>query len=141
MFNWIKTFHDESAGAMGEGLSQEESDVALRLEMFKKQFRPKRGFFAFHPSPFAVRTLWNYQNELKYVAEAEWRRKKDLPAETFEEFLERKRPGNKYPLLLGTVILTLVVIFMVDTDYSRGHYYNQALMQLGCFSICVRAWL
>ena len=101
MFNWGKTPHDESAEAVGGALSQEESDVALRLRLFKQcptysYAHPRAGFGVFFPSPFAVRTLWNYQMELKYVAEAERRRKQDLPTETFKEFLEKERTGDEY---------------------------------------------
>lgn len=144
MFNWGKTSHDESAEAVGGALSQEESDVALRLRLFKQcpsYAHPRGGFGVFFPSPFAVRTLWNYQIELKYVAEAERRRKRDLPAETFKEFLEKERPGNEYPVLLGTVILTIAGIFMVDIDRSRGHLYYQVLTQMLKHPSCVHLLL
>lgn len=127
MFNRAKLSHDEPAEDVAEVLSIDESDVNLRLKQFQqwlchtRQGKEISIVLELLPSPFAVRSLWNQQIGLDYVAEAERRRKKGLPAETCKEYLEKSRSESAYPILLSFVILIIVGFFVMDIEWApRG---------------------
>ena len=65
---------------------------------------------------FAIKKLNFQESRMIWVAQAEKRRTMDMPPESFESFLKRKRSQEEsyFPIFTATFALIISIVFMVD---------------------------
>ena len=103
-------------------MSVERKDISERLylfffccykePMYEEDFMIRTPIFSF----FAINKLNFRESQMIWVAQAEKRRTMDMPPESFESFLKRKRSQEEsyFPMFTATFALLISIVFMVD---------------------------